>query len=193
MQIIEKRIEEHLCAVEQLKASCIPQIEQFATHCVNALRGGRTIYFCGNGGSAADSQHLAAEIVGRFQTERRGYPSVALTTDTSILTSVSNDYGYENVFARQVEALVKEGDVLVGFSTSGTSRNVVAAIKKANELGAVTIGMTGKDGKLIKELATLCVEVPSDITARIQEAHILIGHIVCEMIDNGVASNAGNP
>nr|WP_243638783.1 D-sedoheptulose 7-phosphate isomerase [Lucifera butyrica] len=169
--------------IRQFDEELLDAISRFADRCRSALNGGGTVFFMGNGGSAADSQHLAAELVGRFQRERKGLPSVALTTDTSILTSVGNDYGFDRVFARQVEALVKAGDVVVGFSTSGNSANVIAAFKMAKEQGAFTVGMTGRKGGAMRELCDLCLCVPSDTTARIQEAHITIGHIVCELIE----------
>lgn len=179
----QRIIEDHLSIIQVLSENCLPAIENFACICRQALEQGNTIYFCGNGGSAADSQHLAAELVGRFQKERRGFPGIALTTDTSILTAVANDYGYDQVFARQVEALVRSGDVLVGLSTSGNSPNVVAAIEKAKIFGAATIGMTGSRGGKLAEICNVCIQVPSDVTARVQEAHILVGHIVCEILD----------
>lgn len=181
--LIERVINEHLSTVENMKKNCIPQIEKIGLLCQDALKNGHTIFFCGNGGSAADSQHLAAEIVGRFLKERRGMAAIALTTDTSILTAVGNDYGYDQIFARQVEALVRPGDVLIGLSTSGNSKNIVAAVEKANGIGAVTVGMTGGSGGKLAELCTACLVVPSSVTARIQEAHILAGHMICEMID----------
>ena len=183
MMLIERIIDEHLCAVENMKKNCIADIKQIAILCQEALKNGHTIFFCGNGGSAADSQHIAAEIVGRFLKERRGMPAVALTTDTSILTAVSNDYGYEQIFARQVEALIRRGDVLIGLSTSGNSPNIVAALEVGKTMGAVTIGMTGGTGGKLAQLCDACLIVPSNVTARIQEAHILAGHIICEMID----------
>lgn len=183
MMLIERIIDEHLSTVENMKKNCTADIKKIGALCKVALQNGHTIFFCGNGGSAADSQHLAAEIVGRFLKERRGMPAVALTTDTSILTAVSNDYGYEQIFARQVEALVRSGDVLVGLSTSGNSGNVVAALEMAKTMGAVTVGMTGGTGGKLIEICDACITVPSSITARIQEAHILVGHMICEMID----------
>lgn len=180
---IERVMNEHLSVIENMKKTCMPDIQKMACLCQDALRNGHTIFFCGNGGSAADSQHLAAEIVGRFLKERRGMSAVALTTDTSILTAVSNDYGYDQIFARQVEALIRPGDVLVGLTTSGNSPNVVVAIEKAKEMGAVTIGMTGGTGGKLSDMCDVCLIVPSNVTARIQEAHILVGHIVCEIID----------
>ena len=137
----------------------------------------------GNGGSAADSQHLAAEFVGRFQKERQGLPAIALTVDTSILTAVGNDYGFDKVFARQVEALGNEGDVLIGISTSGTSKNVVAAVELAKAKGIYCVGMTAANGAKMVELCDECIAVPAKVTARAQEMHILIGHILCELVD----------
>lgn len=183
---IEKLIQEHIAVIEQVKQHCIPDIEEIASLCKKAVLSGKTIYFCGNGGSAADSQHLAAEFVGRFVKERRGLPAIALTTDTSILTAVSNDYGYEQIFARQVEALVRPGDVIVGLSTSGNSPNVILAMDKAKQIGAVTIGFSGSNGGKLAEYCDVCVTVPTRVTARIQEAHILIGHMICEIMDEVV-------
>lgn len=179
---VEKLFDKHL-NVANLTKNEIPRINEFANQCVKALREHNFIFFMGNGGSAADSQHLAAEFVGRFQKDRKGYPAVALTTDTSILTSIGNDYGFNKVFKRQIEALVKNGDVVVGISTSGNSSNVIEGILEAKKIGAYTVGLLGKDGGKLKELCDLSIVVPSDVTARIQEMHILIGHIVCEMVE----------
>jgi D-sedoheptulose 7-phosphate isomerase len=142
---------------------------------------------CGNGGSAADAQHIAAEFVGRYETERRALPAIALTTDTSALTALANDYGFERVFARQVEALAQPGDCLIAISTSGNSPNVIAAVMTARSLGCRVIGMTGAKGKKLASLSDACLMVPSDRTARIQEAHITIAHIWCELVDEAVA------
>ena len=147
------------------------------------MAAGHKVLFCGNGGSAADSQHLAAEFVGRFQKERRGLPAIALTVDTSILTAVGNDYGYDKVFVRQVEALAQAGDVLVGISTSGNSANVVEAIELAKAKGVYCVGMTAAGGGKMAMLCDECIAVPAKITARAQEMHILIGHILCELVD----------
>jgi D-sedoheptulose 7-phosphate isomerase len=149
-----------------------------------ALREGHKILLCGNGGSAADAQHIAAELVGRYEDQRRAFPAIALTTDTSALTAVSNDYGYEQVFARQVEGLATAGDVLIAISTSGKSRNVIRAAELARSLGCKTIALTGADGEPLASLCDLAVTVPSERTARVQEAHITIGHLWCEMVDN---------
>ena len=180
---IEQIIEEHSRIIQQVRQNCLSDIAKIACLCQEALRNKHTIFFCGNGGSAADSQHLAAEIVGRFVKERCGFPAMALTTDSSILTAVANDYGYEQIFARQVEALVRAGDVVFGLTTSGNSPNVLLAMEKAKQLGAITIGMSGGNGGHLAGCCDVCLIVPSQNTARIQEAHILIGHIICELID----------
>ncbi|ACV24354.1 D-sedoheptulose 7-phosphate isomerase [Methanocaldococcus fervens] len=149
----------------------------------NALKEGNKILICGNGGSASDSQHFAAEIVGRFKLERKGMPAIALTTDTSILTAISNDYGFDRIFERQVEALGKEGDILVGISTSGNSENVIKAVDKAKEMGIYTIGLLGKSGGKLKDIVDLALIVPSNDTARIQECHLTIYHVICEEVE----------
>lgn len=186
---LSELINYHIEVIEKLQKNNLDDIQHFAVMCSHALKNGNTIFFMGNGGSAADSQHLAAEFVGRFVRERRGFPAIALTTDTSILTAVGNDYGFDAVFARQVEALARCGDVVVGISTSGNSPNVVKAIEAAKALGAKTIGLTGMSGGKLESLCDLCISVPSKVTARVQEAHILIGHIVCEYVDNEVGAD----
>jgi D-sedoheptulose 7-phosphate isomerase len=150
---------------------------------VRALRAGNKVLLCGNGGSAADAQHIAAELAGRLRMERRGLPAVALTVNPSVLTAVANDYGYDAVFARQVEALGRPGDVLVGISTSGSSRNVAAALATAHAAGLSTVGLMGKSGGTMKEHCDVAVLVPSSDTQRIQEAHIAVGHAVCELVE----------
>lgn len=175
-------IAEHMEVVRQV-ADQQPVLEAIAEAMTKALRAGGKILWCGNGGSAADSQHLAAEIVGRFRRQRRGLPSVALTTDTSILTAVANDYGFERVFSRQVEALGVAGDLLVGISTSGNSRNVLAAMEMARSQGMVTVAFTGAGGGGIVALADHVFAVSSRDAARIQEAHILAGHMLCDWIE----------
>lgn len=178
-----KLIEEHRQVVEATAAECLNDISRFAEACREALGSGHTIYLMGNGGSVCDCQHFAAELVGRFQKERQAMAAVALTTDTSILTALANDYGFDTIFARQVEALVRPGDLVVGISTSGNSPNVVKGLEKANESGAVTVGLTGRSGGKMKDLCDICIRVPSDVTARIQEAHLLIEHMVCQRIE----------
>lgn len=149
-----------------------------------SLESGGKLLLMGNGGSAADAQHIAAEMVGRFKKERPGIPALALTVDTSTLTALGNDFGFDKIFSRQIEALARKGDVLLGFSTSGNSENVLAAFKLANELGVVTIALLGNEGGRARDQVRLAIVVPSEDTARIQEVHITIGHIICEIIEN---------
>jgi D-sedoheptulose 7-phosphate isomerase len=175
-------LQEHLEVVRQLEAQ-IPALQAIAMAMTAALGRGHKILWCGNGGSAADSQHLSAELVGRFRHERRGLASIALTTDSSILTSVANDYGYEAVFSRQIEALGEPGDLLVAISTSGNSRNVIAALESGRALGLVTVAFSGAGGGKMSAIADHLFEVASRDTARIQEAHILAGHMLCEWIE----------
>jgi D-sedoheptulose 7-phosphate isomerase len=151
-----------------------------------ALAAGRKIILFGNGGSAADAQHIAAELVGRFSRERRALPALALTTNSSTVTAVGNDYSFERIFARQVEAFGARGDVAIGISTSGKSPNVIEAIRVAKTIGMLTAGMTGAGGRGLTEIVDYCVRVPSEKTPRIQETHILIGHILCEIVDDSV-------
>ena len=184
-KIIQQRLSDHLEVLQKLMASDLPKkLEKCAEIVEKALKEGHKVLFCGNGGSAADSQHLAAEFVGRFQKERKGLPAIALTVDTSILTAIANDYGYETVFARQVQALGETGDVLVGISTSGNSQNVLLAIKEAKTKGINCIGMTAECGGKMAEECDICLAVPAKVTARAQEMHILMGHILCELVDH---------
>lgn len=185
MELIQQRIDEHLHLVQKVRRDkkLLAQIEDAAALMKIALAAGCKIMFCGNGGSAADAQHWAAEIVGRFQKERPGMPALALTVDTSILTAIANDYGYERVFARQVEALGRAGDVLVAISTSGNSPNVVAAVEEATARGMATIGLTAAGGGKLAALCTVNLAVPDAVTARAQEVHSLIGHILCEIAE----------
>ena len=178
-----KVMEEHLAVITALQQDCLPDISRFAEACREAIASGHTIYLMGNGGSACDCQHFAAELVGRFQKERQAMAAVAFTTDTSILTALANDYGFESVFRRQVEAFVRPGDLVVGISTSGNSPNIIKALEAANARGAVTVGLTGRSGARLKQTCDICICVPSDITARIQEAHLLIEHMVCQRIE----------
>ena len=183
IKMIKERIKEHQQVVEKLLENDVPVIEAIAKICKEALDDGHKILLCGNGGSAADSQHIAAEFVGRFVKERQGLPAIALTTDTSILTAVGNDYGYDEVFRRQVEALGREGDVLIGISTSGNSGNVVKAFEQAKKQGMKTIAFTGEKESKMSAMADETLRVPSLVTARIQECHIMSGHLICEYID----------
>jgi len=182
--LITQVLEQHREVLERLTARCAPQIEAAASMMIETLQGGGKILLCGNGGSAADAQHIAAELTGRFVRERRALPAIALSTDTSALTAIGNDYGFERIFARQVEALAGEGDLLVGISTSGNSANVLRALEQADALGCLTLGLSGRDGGAMNELCDLNLVVPGDVTARIQEMHILIGHILCELVEN---------
>lgn len=183
-KLIGSKIAEHIALANVVATGKIPeQIESIAKEIKFALAKGNKILFCGNGGSAADSQHLAAEFVGRFQKERKGLPAIALTVDTSILTAVGNDYGFEKVFERQVEALGNKGDVLIGFSTSGNSKNVLRAIALAKQKGMFTVGFTAEGGGEMAKKCDINVAVPTKVTARAQEMHILLGHILCELVD----------
>lgn len=183
--VFAEALRDHEAAVAALHGQ-YPSVEQIAHAMTRAIQSGHKVLWCGNGGSAADSQHLAAEFVGHFHRERRGLPSIALTTDTSILTSVANDYGYEEVFRRQVEAHCVEGDVLVGITTSGNSRNVCSALRSGREHGAFTVAFTGASGGEAAEIAHATLRVPSSVTARVQECHILCGHILCEWVDRTI-------
>ena len=182
-------IAEHLEVVRQVEAQQ-PVLESIARAMTATLRAGGKILWCGNGGSAGDSQHLAAELVGRFRRQRRGLASLALTADSSALTSIANDYGYEAVFSRQVEALGVAGDLLVGISTSGNSQNVVAALEAARSQGLTTVAFTGAGGGRMAKLADHLFAVESKETARIQEAHILAGHMLCDWIELDCVSGA---
>lgn len=161
-------------------------IQRSIDYISGALKSGKKVLLMGNGGSAADAQHIAGELVGRFKKERKAIPAISLSTDTSILTAIGNDYGFEKVFERQVEALGEKGDVVIGISTSGNSENIYRAMKLAKEIGLKTIGMFGNDGGKIKVLSDIALIVPSKNTPRIQEAHITIGHIICEGVESKV-------
>lgn len=162
----------------------IPTVVSLARSMTACLLNGGKILWMGNGGSAADAQHLAAELIGRFTRERRAYASIALTTDTSILTALANDYSFDRIFSRQIEGLCSPRDMVVGISTSGNSPNVLAGMESARAVGAVTAAFTGgRDGGRLKDAADICIHVPHAVTARIQEAHILIGHILCDMVE----------
>jgi D-sedoheptulose 7-phosphate isomerase len=185
--LLTHSLEEHLASIQALLAGSLPQIEQSAELICNTLSNGRKILLCGNGGSAADAQHIAAELVGRYEQERRAFPAVALTTDTSALTALGNDFGYEEIFARQVRALAIAGDLLIAISTSGKSPNINRAAQTARELDCRTIALTGATGEPLASLCDLAVVVPSGRTSRVQEAHITIGHLWCEIVDTRLA------
>ncbi|KZY69099.1 phosphoheptose isomerase [Oleiphilus sp. HI0066] len=166
-------------------AAILEQLETSIQLCVEAIRAGKKVLFIGNGGSASDAQHLAAELVGRYRFDRESLPAIALTTDTSALTAIGNDYGYDEVFARQLSGLGQAGDVLVAISTSGNSGNVIKAIDVARKKGIKVIGMSGEKGQL-KEISDTCLAVPAPLTATIQEAHIMLGHILCDGIEQAL-------
>lgn len=182
---IKSTIEESIATKTQLLLDCSNEIEAIGKQLAEVIKSGGKILFCGNGGSAADSQHLAAELVVRLRSHinRPAIAGLALTVDTSIITAGGNDIGYDNVFARGVEAYGRKGDALIGITTSGKSENIIRAVAKANELEMLTIGLLGGTGGSLKDLCSNCVIVPSNVTARIQESHIMIGHIWCEMIE----------
>ncbi len=183
MEFLTNSLQEHLETVESLIRSHLPDIQQSGKMICDALVSGRKILLCGNGGSAADAQHIAAELVGCYEKQRRSWPAIALTTDTSALTAVSNDLGYEQVFARQVAGLAQAGDVLIAISTSGKSKNVLRAAQAAREMGCRTIALTGATTEPLGSLCDIAVAVPSTRTSRIQEVHITVGHLWCEMVD----------
>lgn len=181
--LIENSIKQHIEVFQTILSKETGLIEKCAEMILETLASGNKILICGNGGSAADAQHIAAEFVGRYETERKAFPAIALTTDTSALTAISNDYGFERLFARQVEALAVSGDLLIALSTSGNSPNVNSAVISARQIGCRTLGLTGIGGKKLAALCDACILVPAKRTARIQEAHIAIAHIWCEMVD----------
>lgn len=169
---------------EQILHTQIDNIIKATKIIVASLKANGKVFLFGNGGSASDAQHIAAEFVGRFQKDRQALPAIALTTNTSIITALSNDYGYEIIFSRQIEALAKAGDVAIGISTSGKAKNVLLGVKKAKDLGLKTICLSGGSGSELAKAADLTLLIPSATTARIQEAHIVIGHIICELIES---------
>lgn len=183
LEEIRQALRESAALKEQIAKDLAPVILKVAEALASALDHGGKVLLCGNGGSAADAQHIAAELVGRFERTRPGLAAIALTTDTSILTAVGNDFGFEEIFARQVEALARPGDLVVGISTSGRSENVRRALERGRERGATTVALLGGDGGSIAPAADFALVVPSRVTSRIQEAHITIGHILCEAIE----------
>lgn len=187
---IENQILENIQTHQKLlnDKDLIKKVKIIIENILKAYKNGNKVMFCGNGGSAADAQHLAAELVSRFKLERKGLPAIALTTDTSIMTAISNDYNYEKVFERQIEALGNKGDVLIGISTSGNSINITNAFKAAQNKGMITIGLLGKTGGKNKEYCDIALVVPSDNTPRIQESHIMIGHIICDLVEQQLFS-----
>ena len=184
-EIIKKHIFEHSEVLDSL-IQLDESIEKVANVLIKCLKNKGTIFWCGNGGSASDSQHLAGELVGRFCGDRRPLKSISLNSDTAVMTCIVNDYGYEHIFSRQIEALGVKGDVLVGISTSGNSENVIHAFEVAKRKKIITIGLLGKGGGKSSELVNQSIIVPSESTARVQEMHILIGHIICDLIEEGL-------
>ena len=182
-RIIAEVVEEHAFLLRRFFEKQSGDLIQVSQKVAEAFRAGRQVYFFGNGGSASDAQHLATEFVGRFVADRIALPAIALNADTSLITAVANDYGYDRVFARQVEAFGKKGDVAFGISTSGNSPSVVEGIRKARELGLTTVGLLGRDGGALKELVDHALVVEGKKTARIQELHILIGHTMCQLVE----------
>ncbi|MGL4986047.1 MAG: D-sedoheptulose-7-phosphate isomerase [Treponemataceae bacterium] len=186
MRNIHDIIDEHIFFCKNLQKEHFEAITAMAKTVVSALQNGNTIFFMGNGGSAADSQHLAAELVGRFKKNRRAYKSISLTTDTSIITSIGNDYGYEEIFSRQLEGLSKHGDIVFALSTSGKSPNVVKAVDFAKENGLIVLGLLGKDGGVLKNKCDIEITINSEQSDRTQEIHGLIGHIICEIVEESL-------
>ncbi len=184
-KIIQGQLEGHLAAVEKLREQS-GFIEDLARRVIAALESGKKILFFGNGGSAADAQHLAAEFVVRYRRNRRALPAIALSTDTSILTAGGNDFGFESIYARQIEALAVEGDIAIGISTSGSSANVIAALQAAKDKGCLTVAFTGSAQNQCSELAEITFHAPSEITAHIQECHMIVGHILCELVETHI-------
>ena len=183
MEKITKEILAHKEVLEKVLETMVQDIKRASDLVNKTVQADKKILLCGNGGSAADAQHISAEFTGRFKIERRGLLAIALTTDTSALTAIANDYGYDRVFSRQVEAIGREDDLLIAISTSGNSKNILEAIKEAKKIGMSVIGFSGKDGGAMRELCDINLVIPSDDTARIQEMHIMIGHILCMGVD----------
>ena len=183
---IESAIKDSILTKEEILKSQADNIEKAALTIIDSIKKGGKLFIFGNGGSAADSQHIAAELVGRFKAERKPLAAIALTTDTSALTAIANDYGYDIVFSRQIEALASGGDVALGISTSGNSKNVIEAFKKAKALGLTRIALSGGDGGRMKNEADISIIIPSNDTPRVQESHIMIGHILCGLIEENI-------
>ncbi|MDB4919454.1 D-sedoheptulose 7-phosphate isomerase [Mucilaginibacter sp.] len=182
--MVFEELNDHYNIIKKVIDTLTPHIESGCLLMSNTIKEGNTVFLAGNGGSAADAQHIAAELTGRFVKERKPLPGIALTTDTSALTAIANDYGYEYAFSRQLEALAKHGDLFIGISTSGNSPGILKAFETAKKLNCKTLGFSGRDGGKMNGICDLNIIVPSDITARIQEIHILIGHIFCKAVDD---------
>ncbi|MDB5029741.1 D-sedoheptulose 7-phosphate isomerase [Mucilaginibacter sp.] len=182
--MVIEELKDHQNIIQKVIDTLAPDIEKACDMITTAIKNGNKVLVAGNGGSAADAQHIAAELSGRFVKDRKALPGIALTTDTSALTSIANDYGYEYVFSRQLEALAQPGDLFIGISTSGNSQGVLNAFKTAKAINCNTLGLSGRDGGQMNGLCDLNIIIPSTITARIQEMHILIGHILCKAVDD---------
>lgn len=182
--MVSEELNHHRRAIDQVIAQLIPDIESGCKIVTDVVAAGGKILIAGNGGSAADAQHIAAELTGRYVKERKALPAIALTVDTSAMTAISNDYGFQRVFARQLEAFATPSDLFIAISTSGNSPNIIEALNTAKELGCKTLGLSGRDGGQMNDLCDLNIIVPDEVTARIQEMHILIGHIFCKAVDN---------
>lgn len=183
---IAKQLQEHLALFQKIETELTAPIAELAERLIETFRIGNKLLIMGNGGSAADAQHFAGEIVSRFRMERPALPAIALSTDTSILTAIGNDYGFERIFSRQVEALAVPGDAVIGLSTSGNSPNVQKALEVARQAGCTTIGLLGKDGGSIKSVCDIPLIIPSNDTPRVQEGHITVIHILCDLIEQGL-------
>ena len=188
IELIKTQLEESGALKKAIAENMNEEIARIANVLVQCLKEGHTIFLCGNGGSAADAQHIAGELSCRLRIERDGLSAMALTTNPSVLTALANDYSYDEVFSRQVKALARKGDCLIGISTSGTSESVNLAVKQAREIGVTTIGLTGRDGGTLADLVDYALVIPSDDTQRIQEVHITIGHIICDVIEQELFS-----
>jgi D-sedoheptulose 7-phosphate isomerase len=186
IDLIRKRVQESIEVKRAFGDDLIERIQNVAVRIIEAYRGGQKVIFMGNGGSAADAQHLAAELVGRFAKDRTALPALALNANTSSLTAIGNDYAYDQVFSKQIEAFANPGDIVIGISTSGRSKNILEAVKRAKQKGAITVALTGESGGLLKSQADILLNVPSETVARIQEAHILVGHIICELVESAL-------
>lgn len=182
--MVLEELNHHKNTIDQVIAKLVPEIESGCKLLTETVLAGGKVLIAGNGGSAADAQHIAAELTGRYVKDRKALPAIALTVDTSALTAISNDYGFERVFARQVEAFARPDDLFIAISTSGNSPNIIQALHTARELGCKIIGLSGRDGGQMNNLCDLNIVIPDDVTARIQEMHILIGHIFCKAVDN---------
>lgn len=185
-RIVARQLQEHQELIQRVEAELIPVVVRLAERLIDTFRIGNKLLLMGNGGSAADAQHFAGEIVSRFRMERPGLPAIALSTDTSTITAIGNDYGFDQIFSRQVEALATPGDAVFGISTSGNSPNVLRALELARGAGCTTIGLLGKDGGSIKDVCDIPLIIPSYDTPRVQELHITLIHILCDLIEQGL-------